>query len=458
MSAGALPGFRDFYPKELAEREHVFRAWHDVARRFGFEQYDGPPLESLELYTRKSGDEIVGQLYNFTDKGGREVALRPEMTPTFARMVSARANALRKPVRWYSIPQLFRYERQQKGRLREHFQLNVDIVGETEVSADAELLAVALEVMRYCGLGAGDVVARVSDRRLLTALLEAWGVPDEAVPEAYAAIDKIDRDPRERLVERLTAAGLSGDVATLVLDAVTASDVKELGATFGHIPAVRVGLERIEQYLSLVDAHGLREWVRFDLSIVRGLAYYTGIVFELFDRKGEFRAICGGGRYDNLLRDLGAVDLPALGFGMGDVVLGELLRARGLMPSEHRGADFYIAAEEPVTDAEVVRLATSLRRLGASVEYAFRRGSLGKQRKAAWSAGANYIVEMRPMPEGHRVMLRDGAGAGYVSAVSNERTLGDVLGDALIEPADLLKVVRAHPRSVRPDFVVRAEP
>jgi len=199
MSAGALPGFRDFYPKELAEREHVFRAWHDVARRFGFEQYDGPPLESLELYTRKSGDEIVGQLYNFTDKGGREVALRPEMTPTFARMVSARANSLRKPVRWYSIPQLFRYERQQKGRLREHFQLNVDIVGETEVAADAELLAVALEVMRYCGLGSSDVVARVSDRGLLTALLEAWGVPDEAVPEAYAAIDKIDRDPRERL-------------------------------------------------------------------------------------------------------------------------------------------------------------------------------------------------------------------------------------------------------------------
>ena len=456
MSAGALPGFRDFYPKELAEREHVFRAWHDVARRFGFEQYDGPPLESLELYTKKSGDEIVGQLYSFTDKGGRDVALRPEMTPTFARMVSARANALPKPVRWYSIPQLFRYERQQKGRLREHFQLNVDIVGESEVGADAELLAVALEIMRRCGLGAADVVARVSDRHLLTALLSAWGVPDEAVPAAYAAIDKIEREPRERLMERLRASGVPDSVSTLVLDAVSASDVQALSASLSHIPAVRVGLERMEQYLSLMDAHGLREWVRFDLSIVRGLAYYTGIVFELFDRKGEFRAICGGGRYDTLLRDLGDVDLPALGFGMGDVVLGELLRARGLMPSEHRGADFYIAAEDPVADGDVVRLATSLRRLGASVEYAFRRGSLGKQRKAAWSAEASYIVEVRPAPEGTRVMLRDGAGAGYVSAVSNERTLGDVLGDSVLEPADLLEVVRAHPRSVRPDFVVRA--
>ena len=452
MSAGALPGFRDFYPKELAEREHIFRAWHDVARRFGFEQYDGPPLESLDLYTKKSGEEIVGQLYNFTDKGGREVALRPEMTPSFARMVSARANSLRKPVRWYSIPQLFRYERQQKGRLREHFQLNVDIVGETEIGADAELLAVALEVMKRCGLTSDDVVARVSDRRLLSALLSAWGVPDESVSAAYAAIDKIDRDPRDKLVERLRDAGVPDDVSTLVLDSVADSDLGSLLATYGHVPAIRVGLEGIEQYQALMSAHGLEDWVRFDLSIVRGLAYYTGIVFELFDRKGEFRAICGGGRYDNLLRDLGDVDLPALGFGMGDVVLGELLKARGLMPSDHRGADFYIAAEDPVTDAEVVKLATSLRHLGASVEYAFRRGALGKQRKAAWSAEAKYIIEVRPMPDGNKVMLRDGAGAGYVSAVSNERTLGDIVGDALLELDHLVQVVRAHPRSVRPDF------
>ncbi|HEX6314795.1 MAG TPA: ATP phosphoribosyltransferase regulatory subunit, partial [Gemmatimonadaceae bacterium] len=180
--------------------------------------------------------------------------------------------------------------------------------------------------------------------------------------------------------------------------------------------------------------------------------YYTGIVFELFDRKGEFRAICGGGRYDNLLKDLGGADHPALGFGMGDVVLGELLRARGLMPSEHHGADFYIAAEDPVTDLEVVQLATTLRTLGASVEYAFRRGTMSKQRKAAWSAAASYILEIRPSPDGHRVMLRDGAGAGFVSATTDERTLGDLLGEALLEPSDLVQVVKAHPRSVRPDF------
>src|ERR687894_1483144 len=176
MAQGALPGFRDFYPPELAERAHLMRIWRDVARRFAFVEYDGPPLEPLELYTRKSGEEIVGQLYNFTDKGDREVALRPEMTPTFARMVAAKANALRKPVRWFSVPQLFRYERQQKGRLREHFQLNVDIVGETSVAADAELLAVSLEIMRAFGLTPDDVVARVSDRRLLGALVNELGV------------------------------------------------------------------------------------------------------------------------------------------------------------------------------------------------------------------------------------------------------------------------------------------
>src|SRR5919205_324800 len=195
MAQGALPGFRDFYPDEFAARAFIIAGWRDVARRFGFVEYDGPPLEPLELYTKKSGDEIVGQLYNFTDKGEREIALRPEMTPTFARMVGARANALRKPIRWFSIPQLFRYERQQKGRLREHFQLNVDIVGEPGVSADAELLAVALEIMRGLGLGKDDVVARVSDRRIVNGYLASFGVPDNQLPGVFAVIDKLGRVP-----------------------------------------------------------------------------------------------------------------------------------------------------------------------------------------------------------------------------------------------------------------------
>src|SRR5881394_4365677 len=196
-STGSLPGFRDFYPEEFAARAHILNTWRQVARRFGFVEYDGPPLESLELYTKKSGDEIVGQLYNFKDKGDRAVALRPEMTPTFARMVGARVNALRKPIRWFSLPQLFRYERQQKGRLREHFQLNVDIIGESDVTADAELLAVAIDIMREFGLSPDDVRARVSDRRLLRALLERLGVGDEQLAGVFGVIDKIERQPRQ---------------------------------------------------------------------------------------------------------------------------------------------------------------------------------------------------------------------------------------------------------------------
>jgi histidyl-tRNA synthetase len=208
MFKGALPGFRDFYPQEFAERAHIMATWREVARRYAFVEYDGPPLEPLELYTRKSGEEIVGQLYNFVDKGGRDVALRPEMTPTVARMVAARANALRKPVRWFSMPQLFRYERQQKGRLREHYQLNVDIFGVAEVTADAELVACAVDIMRAFGLTSNDVVVRVSDRRILQAYLESLGVPAESVPGVYGVIDKLERQPAQVSAEKLAALGV----------------------------------------------------------------------------------------------------------------------------------------------------------------------------------------------------------------------------------------------------------
>src|SRR5689334_1398316 len=217
MFKGALPGFRDFYPQELSERAFIMATWREVARRYAFVEYDGPPLEPLELYTRKSGDEIVGQLYNFVDKGEREISLRPEMTPTVARMVGARANALRKPVRWFSMPQLFRYERQQKGRLREHFQLNVDLIGEADVTADAELLACAIDMMRAFALTANDVVARVSDRRVMQAYLQALGIPATAFPTVFAVVDKIDRQPRDVSAEKLGAV-LNDTQTAAILD------------------------------------------------------------------------------------------------------------------------------------------------------------------------------------------------------------------------------------------------
>ncbi len=392
MSLSALPGFRDFYPTELAERSFIFATWRDVARRFGFVEYDGPPLEPLELYTRKSGEEIVGQLYAFADKGGREVALRPEMTPTLARMVGARASAMRKPIRWFSIPQLFRYERQQRGRLREHFQLNMDIIGEPHETADAELLAAAIAIMRAFGLGPGDVVARVSDRRLLEQVLAGIGVTPEQRPAVYAAIDKLGRDPREVLERRLAEAGLDADTrATLFEIARPVADLDALErwcAAHGCTGAV----EGLRRYLNYLDALGVSEWVRVDLSIVRGLAYYTGIVFELFDAQGELRAICGGGRYDQLLGALGGADLPAVGFGMGDVVLGELLRARGLFPDAPRGVDTWVAVADDTPITEAMRVAARLRERGRSVEYALGGQKLARQLKAASAAGAREAV------------------------------------------------------------------
>ncbi len=300
-----LPGFRDFYPETLAVRRYIFEKWRDVARRYGFREYDGPPLEPLELYTQKSGEEIVGQLFNFVDKGDRAVALRPEMTPTLARMVGAHHRDYKKPIKWFAVPQFFRYEKQQRGRLREHFQFNADIIGEGGVSADAELIGLAIDILRSFGLTENDFVVRVSDRGMWQRYLSAAGVPDDKRYVALQAIDKLERDPLEKAREKLVSAGLS------------AAKIEELlGIAGGKVPADAPELGEMMSKLG-----DLAAYCKVDFKIVRGLAYYTGIVWEIHDRKGELRAIAGGGRYDKLLLQVSGVDLPALGFGMGDVVL-----------------------------------------------------------------------------------------------------------------------------------------
>ncbi|MGH9458437.1 MAG: histidine--tRNA ligase [Thermoanaerobaculia bacterium] len=388
----ALPGFRDFYPDEMARREQIFEAWTEVARRYGFELYDGPPLEALELYIEKSGPEIVGQLFNFTDKGGRDVALRPEMTPTLVRMLGARIKGMPRPVRWASMPQLFRYEKQQRGRLREHFQLNMDIVGEESVLADADLLAAALEVLRRLGLEADDVVARVSDRRLLQAVLLAEGVAEKDLPIAYNVIDKVERDPRGALVARLGELGLDENRAAKVLDLTTLS-LAELRARY---PGSAEILDRLDAYFGALDALGFGPWVMFDMKIVRGLAYYTGIVFEIFDRKGELRAICGGGRYDDLFKSLTDVDVPALGFGFGDVVLGELLKDRKLDRAQQPPPEVVvIGVNEEVRD-HALAIVARLRAAGKATIFPYRAGGVGKALKAASAAGIKTALVIGP--------------------------------------------------------------
>src|SRR5918994_6709609 len=343
MQTQALPGFRDFYPEELALRTYIFETWRTVATRYGFEEYDGPPLEPLDLYTTKSGDEIVGQLYNFTDKGERAVALRPEMTPTLARMVASQAGKLRKPIRWFSIPQLFRYERQQRGRLREHFQLNCDLIGESSSLADAEIIALAVDVMRAFGLSPQDVRVRLSDRRVLTAILQERGVPVNGIAKAFDFIDKVERLRKEQ-IEELASQSQPFAPAT-VHDLMEVSAIRgwdQLEKELTRSPDLfKAAAPLRDTHRSLVSM-GLGDFVEVDLTIVRGLAYYTGIVFELFDAGRTLRAICGGGRYDNLLDALGGVELPAVGFGMGDVVLGELLKEKGLSSGNPASIDVFL--------------------------------------------------------------------------------------------------------------------
>jgi histidyl-tRNA synthetase len=396
MQGKALPGFRDFYPEELALRNHIFATWRSVAVRYGFEEYDGPPLEPLELYTQKSGEEIVQQLYTFQDKGDREVALRPEMTPTLARMVAARAQALKKPIRWFSMPQLFRYERQQRGRLREHFQLNMDIIGEAGPLADAELIAAAIDILRALGFGPQEVQARVSDRRVLRALLLGRGVAEAQLPAAFGVIDRSERVPKDALGEMLKEAGIGKQEAGAVLEIAALRGLEALTAALGKVKGGEEAGEPLRTAVQALGAMGLGDFVAVDLAIVRGLAYYTGIVFELFDAKKALRAICGGGRYDGLLAALGGPDLPALGFGMGDVVLGELLAARGALPKASTELGAFLVAVSGDDVATVLRLAHALRDRGIAVEYGLRHAPLRKQLELAAARGAARAVIVGP--------------------------------------------------------------
>jgi histidyl-tRNA synthetase len=386
-----LPGFRDFYPEPLPHtdvwssdaRQFIFEKWRTVAHRYNFREYDGPPLEPLELFTTKSGEEIVGQLYNFTDKGERAVSLRPEMTPTLARMVAAHERNYKKPLKWFAIPQLFRYERQQKGRLREHFQFNADIIGEGDAAADAELIALSIDTLRAFGLTEKDFVIRLSSRNAWYEFYEgrrqkAEGRNDsENEYKFFQAIDKLERTPKEETEKKLAAFGFS------------LADVN-------HFIESGKPTAELETILKNLAARGLGDFVKVDYKVIRGLAYYTGVVFEAFDAKGEFRAIAGGGRYDNLVKLVsgGKVDLPALGFGMGDVVLLELLAARGLLPKFDATTDVFVLIEDENLRAPSLKLIQDLRAVGFAVEYSLTPAKPDKQFKRAQELKVGFTAKL----------------------------------------------------------------
>ncbi len=379
MRFKALAGFRDFYPPELAARRWIEAAWHRASRQAGFEEWDGPPLESLELFTAKSGDEIVDQLYVFDDKGGRAVSLRPEMTPTLARMVAARAGGLPKPIKWYCVPQFFRYERPQRGRLREFYQWNLDVIGSSEIAADAEAVAVAVEALRSLGLSEEDLVVRVSDRRLLERMLEPFELNAQRQGEVLACLDKLERDPEaqarlEKILGRHRCESLLGWCAKFPLQQAP----------------------EVEALLAACEDFGIAGFVEPDFRIVRGLAYYTGPVWEIFDRRQELRAIAGGGRYDNLIELMGGPSLPALGFGMGDVVLGRLLDERGLMPDPPPRVDVVVVPIGEEMRAPARRVVRLLRERGVPADTPYASPKLLKALRAAETAGATRAVIVGP--------------------------------------------------------------
>lgn len=376
-----LPGFRDFYPEDLAKRNYIFSTLRRVARSYGFLEIDGPFLEKTDLYRKKSGGELIGQLYQFVDKGGREVAMRPEMTPSIARMIADSGSRFRKPLKWFGIGSFFRYERQQKGRLREFAQLNCDLIGEASPAADAELLALLIDSLRAFGLTSEDFVLRLSDRNAWVRFLSKRGLNEKEMEELLQLIDKIERPSEENTEEKLARFGIT---LQEIRDFIERGDP----TFFGDL-------------LAELSARGLSDYVEIDLKIVRGLLYYTGIVFEVFDRKKELRAVAGGGRYDRLIATIsdGKVDLPAIGFGLGDVVLGEMIAKFPAAEKKMRDAlaaepacQIYVVIADVARRPQALKIIQDLRQEGWSVDFSLVATRVSKQFQIAEQLGARLCV------------------------------------------------------------------
>ena len=391
--AQGVRGTRDFYPEDMRLRNWLFERFHSAARSHGFEEYDAPVLESEELYTRKAGEEIVGQLYNFEDKGGRKVALRPEMTPSLARMVMARAGALALPIKWYSIPQCWRYERTQRGRGREHYQWNVDIWGMNGIEADAELLSVLVQFFDSVGLSSEDLVIRISSRKVLEEVLGSLGLEGEIFAQTCVIVDKMDKLPEDVIEAQLSDLGLSSDSISTIRSVLGITDLESLSSALSSDSEALIELQSL---FSLCDSYGISDWVSFDASVVRGLAYYTGPVFEAHDRAGNLRAICGGGRYDKLIGTMGGNDLPATGFGFGDMVVMELLADKGLLPELSTGVSDVVFGMGTELRGAAMQVAAKLRSAGRTVDLILEDKKMKWVFKHAERCGATRLVMVMP--------------------------------------------------------------
>ncbi|CAJ1892106.1 unnamed protein product [Cylindrotheca closterium] len=390
MDTNPPKGTRDFYPEEMRLRTWLFDQWRSVAAGYGFSEYDAPVLESEALYTRKAGEEVTQQLYNFVDKGDRAVALRPEMTPSLARMVMAKKGGLPLPLKWFSIPQCWRYERMTRGRRREHFQWNMDVWGVAGEEADAELLSAMVTFFKKVGLTSEDVGIKVNSRMVIGEILTELGIPEEKFAATCVLVDKLEKVPLDAIQGDLEELGLDRSVVERLTGVLTVNSVEAIQEILGEeSPAV----QQIKKLISLCEGYGIEDWIIFDASVVRGLAYYTGVVFEAFDRKGVLRAIAGGGRYDKLLETFGGDPTPAAGFGFGDAVIVELLKDRDLLPSfEASGVDTVVFAMNEDLYKASLDVASKLRAAGQKVDLILEPKKTKWVMKHANRIGAKYCA------------------------------------------------------------------
>ena len=403
-------GTRDWYPEEYRAQRWVYEKFRACAKKTGFEEYDAPVLERQELYKRKAGEEITGQMYAFKDQEGVEVTLRPEMTPTLARMVLGRASSMMLPLKWFSIPQCWRFETTQRGRKREHYQWNMDIIGCKSVSAETELLFAVCEFFKSVGVTSADVGIKVNSRKVMASVLDSYGITSEKFAPVCVVMDKLDKIGPEAVMEELqTTHGISSEIASKIIACLACKSVDELERLCGD-GVDQAGIEELKRLFTLAADYGFGDWLIFDASVVRGLAYYTGIVFEGFDRAGELRAICGGGRYDRLLSLYGSVtEVPACGFGFGDCVLVELLREKGLMPDFPKTVEFVVAAFNEDMQGKAMKTASLIRNGGADVDMLLEpKKKVANTFDYANRVGARYIVFVAPAEwENDTVRVKD---------------------------------------------------
>ncbi len=386
MKTQNLTGTRDFYPEEMRALQYIISTWKKAAEKYGYDEVDGPLLEPAELWKQKG--ELGEQMYNFTDKGDREVAIRPEFTPSLARMVAQKQKALTKPLRWYGIIRCWRYERPQSGRLREFFQFNIDCLGTESMKADAEVIAVAVEILRQLNVTPKEAYVRISNRKLMKGLLDEIDVSN--VKDIEKIIDKKDKLPEKDFEEMLKDAGLKKEQIFGLKDVLSMKNLAALEKQDLNETAKK-GLSELKELFSYLKAYGVENYCELDTTIIRGLDYYTGTVFEVFDRSKKFRAIAGGGRYDDLVSDFGGEKFPGVGLGMGDVVLQLFLKDKDKLGTIAKSVDYYIA---PISEEVVPKAMEIARKLREkyNVELDISGRGLTKQLDYANSIGAKKAV------------------------------------------------------------------